>query len=161
MAFRAVALQGLVAALLAQVVAVALALLGGGVWALVAPARRHPVGDRACSRGGAPAGCPRSCCRRAQFRAHGGVRAACRPVSTSSRRLRNLAESWIVAVTLGTPALGLLNIGQRLVQVAQELTAASLSPVSTVVFARVRESADRLRGPTSRHSGLRTPSSLP
>jgi O-antigen/teichoic acid export membrane protein len=59
--------------------------------------------------------------------------------------LRNLAESWIVAVTLGTPALGLLNISIRLISVAQELTAASLVPVSTVVFARVRQSADRLR----------------
>jgi len=58
---------------------------------------------------------------------------------------RNSAESWIVTLALGTPALGLLNVGQRIVQVAQELTAASLTPVSTVVFAKVRESWDRLR----------------
>ena len=46
MAFRAVAMQGLVAALLAQAVAVVVALRGGGVWALVVAARRHPVGHR-------------------------------------------------------------------------------------------------------------------
>ena len=56
------------------------------------------------------------------------------------------AESWIITVTLGPAAMGLFNIAQRLVQVAQELTAASLVPVSTVVFAKVRESQDRLRG---------------
>jgi O-antigen/teichoic acid export membrane protein len=58
---------------------------------------------------------------------------------------RMLAESWIITVTLGAPALGLLNVGQRLVLVAQELVAASIVPVSTIVFARVRDSADRLR----------------
>jgi O-antigen/teichoic acid export membrane protein len=54
------------------------------------------------------------------------------------------AETWIIAAGLGTTALGLFNISQRLVQVAQELAAASLTPVSTVVFARVRESRTRL-----------------
>ena len=49
-------------------------------------------------------------------------------------------------MTLGPAALGLLNIAQRLVQVAQDMTAASIVPVSTVVFARVRARADRLRG---------------
>jgi O-antigen/teichoic acid export membrane protein len=59
--------------------------------------------------------------------------------------LRIWAEGWIVTVALGPAALGLLNIGQRLVLVAQELVAASMVPVSTVVFARVRDAEDRLR----------------
>jgi O-antigen/teichoic acid export membrane protein len=59
--------------------------------------------------------------------------------------LRIWAEGWIVIVALGPAALGLLNIGQRLILVAQELVAASMVPVSTVVFARIRDSADRLR----------------
>jgi O-antigen/teichoic acid export membrane protein len=59
--------------------------------------------------------------------------------------MRSLAEGWLVAVVLGPSALGLLNIAQRLIQVAQELTASSLVPVSTVVFAKVRESPERLR----------------
>jgi O-antigen/teichoic acid export membrane protein len=59
--------------------------------------------------------------------------------------VRIWGESWIVTVALGPSALGLLNIGQRLVLVAQELVAASMVPVSTIVFARVRDSADRLR----------------
>jgi O-antigen/teichoic acid export membrane protein len=59
--------------------------------------------------------------------------------------LRMWVESWIVTVTLGPAALGLLSIAQRLVMTAQELTAVSLTPVSTVVFAKVRSSAERLR----------------
>jgi O-antigen/teichoic acid export membrane protein len=143
LAFKAVALQGLVAALLAQAAAVAVAVGGGGVWALVAQlvvtqwviallawwsARWMPSFELS----------PQLFRRMVAFGVHvSGVDV----VAT----LRNLAESWIVAVALGAPALGLLNIGQRLVQVAQDLTAASMVPVSTVVFAKVREAPDRLR----------------
>lgn len=144
LAFKAVALQGLVAALLAQAAAVAVALAGGRAWALVAQlvvtqwviavlawrsARWTPSARLS----------PRQFRHMVAF----GVRVSGVDVVAT---LRNLAESWIVAVTLGTAALGLLNIGQRVVQVAQDLTAASLIPVSTVVFSKVRETAERLRG---------------
>jgi O-antigen/teichoic acid export membrane protein len=144
LAFRTIAVQGLVAALLAQVVAVALALTGAGVWALVAQLvlTQWIIGLLAWrSAGWAPSWqlSPR------QFRAMAafGVRVSGVDVVAT---LRGVAESWIVAVTLGTAALGLLTIAQRLVQVAQELTAASVVPVSTVLFAKVRDSAERLRG---------------
>ncbi|MGZ4602122.1 MAG: oligosaccharide flippase family protein, partial [Kineosporiaceae bacterium] len=136
--------QGLIAALLAQAVAIAIALAGGGVWALVAQLvvmqwviallawqRAHWLPSLALS--------PRQFRRMATF----GIRVSGVDVVAT---VRNLAESWIVTVVLGTAALGLLNIGQRLVQVAQELTTASMVPVSTVVFAKVRESQSRLRG---------------
>ncbi len=143
MAFRTVALQGLVAALLAQGVAIALALLGGGVWALVAQliVTQWVIGLLAWR---SAHWLPSFLLSPAQFRDMAAFGLHVSGVDVVAT-LRNLAESWIVAVTLGTPALGLLNISIRLIQVAQELTAASLIPVSTVVFARVRQSADRLR----------------
>ncbi|MGN6751990.1 MAG: lipopolysaccharide biosynthesis protein [Intrasporangium sp.] len=143
MAFRALALQSLVAALLAQVTAVVIALSGGGVWALVSQlvvtqwvvavlAWKHAKWLPSLSLS------PRLFRHMAAF----GLR-----VSTVDlvATLRIWAENWIITVTLGPSALGLFNIGQRLVQVAQELVAASTIPVSTIVFARVRDSADRLR----------------
>lgn len=143
LAFRAVALQSLLAALLGQVVAVALALRGGGVWALVCQVIVTQAVVAVLSW------------RRAAWRPSLHVS------RTRLRRMvvfgvwvtgydvmatvRSVAESWIVSVALGPAALGLLNIAQRLVLVAQELVAASMVPVSTTVFAKVRESGDRLR----------------
>jgi O-antigen/teichoic acid export membrane protein len=144
MAFRAVALQGLVAAAVAQVVAVVVALLGGGVWALVA---QVVVGQWLIAllawRGARWR--PSLVVSPAQFRvmATFGVRVSAVDLVATSRMW---VETWIITVTLGPAAMGLLSIAQRLVLTAQELTAGSLVPVSTVVFAKVRESADRLKG---------------
>jgi O-antigen/teichoic acid export membrane protein len=144
MAFKAVALQGLVSAVLAQAAAVAVALAGGGVWALVAQlvVTQWVIAVLAW-RLAAWMPSPRLSPRQFRHMMAFGVRVSGVDVVAT---LRNLAEGWLVAVVLGTPALGLLNIGQRVVQVAQDLTAASLIPVSTVVFSKVRESAARLRG---------------
>jgi O-antigen/teichoic acid export membrane protein len=142
MAFRAVAIQALVAAVLAQSVAVVTALLGGGAWALVSQVvvSQWVIGVLAWrSAGWRPSWSlsPR------QFRVMAvfGVRVSAVDLVASSRVW---IETWIIAASLGTTALGLFNISQRLVAVAQELAAASLTPVSTVVFARMRESLTRL-----------------
>lgn len=58
---------------------------------------------------------------------------------------RYWAETAIVVATLGVYAMGLLNIGQRLVQTVEELTMAALATVSVAAFARLRDSAERLR----------------
>ena len=68
--------------------------------------------------------------------------------------LRNWAETAIIAVSLGTAALGYLTIAQRLVQVAQELGGSAVAPVSVVVLARVRDMPDRLRAAYRRASSL-------
>jgi O-antigen/teichoic acid export membrane protein len=143
MAFRVVALQALVAALLGQVVAVVLALGGAGVWALVSQlvVTQWVVMILAWWRAAWLPSLRLSLPRLRQMIAF-GVRVSSVDVSAT---VRIWAESWIVAVALGPSALGLLNIGQRLVYVAQDLVAASMVPVSTVVFARIREAADRLR----------------
>jgi O-antigen/teichoic acid export membrane protein len=144
MAFRVLAVQSLVAALLAQAVAVVTAVLGGGVWALVSQlvVTQWVIAVLAWR---SARWFPSFWLSPSQFRSMAvfGVRVSSVDLVAM---MRLWAESWIIAATLGPSALGLFNIGQRLVQVAQELIAASLIPVSTVVFARVRESMDRLRG---------------
>lgn len=142
MRFRAVAVQALVAAVLAQVVAVVIALRGGGVWALVGQVVVAQWVIAALAWRGAR-WLPSLWLSPRQFRemASFGLRVSAVDFVSMSRLW---AESWIITVTLGPSALGLFNIGQRLVQVAQELAAASMVPVSTVVFARVRQSMSRL-----------------
>jgi O-antigen/teichoic acid export membrane protein len=142
MRFRTVAVQALVAALLAQGVAVVVALRGGGVWALVSQVVVAQWVIAVLAWWGVR-WVPSFWLSLRQFRemASFGLRVSSVDFVAMSRLW---AESWIITVTLGPSALGLLNIGQRLVQVAQDLAAASLVPVSTVVFARVRQSTGRL-----------------
>jgi O-antigen/teichoic acid export membrane protein len=150
MRFRAVAVQSLVAALLAQVAAVVVALRDGGVWALVAQVvvTQWVIGLLAWLT---VRWAPSFTLSPGLFRemATFGVRVSTVDLVSASRQW---AESWVITVSLGPAALGLLSIAQRLVLVVQELAAASLVPVSTVLFARVRDSVDRLR--TSYVKGL-------
>jgi O-antigen/teichoic acid export membrane protein len=142
MRFRAVAVQSLAAALLGQVVAVVVALAGGRVWALVAQVVVTQWAVAVLAWWGArwwPA-FQLSARKFREMTAFGARVSTVDLVGTS----RLWAESWVVTVTLGPAAMGLLNIGQRLVQVAQDLVSGSLVPVSTVVFSRVRETPDRL-----------------
>ncbi|KQY42909.1 oligosaccharide flippase family protein [Cellulomonas sp. Root137] len=152
MAFRRLAIQGTAAAALAQVVAVVIALAGGGVWALVAQAITTTLVTTTAA----------------------WLAAGWRPTRSFSRSefgtmarfgykvvgvelvavLRNWAETAIIAVSLGTAALGYLTIAQRLVQVAQELGGSAVAPVSVVVLARVRDVPDRLRQAYRRASSL-------
>ena len=61
-----------------------------------------------------------------------------------SAMARVWAETAIVTLALGVSGLGYLNIAQRLVQTAQDLSSAAVVPVSTVVFAHVRDASERL-----------------
>ncbi|MEW1954770.1 lipopolysaccharide biosynthesis protein [Terrabacter sp. NPDC080008] len=152
LAFRSVALQSLAAALLGQVVAVVLALRGGGVWALVCQVIvTQSVMAVLAWRGAAWR--PSFVLSRVRLRRMVvfGVWVTGYDVVAT---VRTVVESWIVSVALGPSALGLLNVAQRLVLVAQELVAASMVPVSTTVFAKVRESSVRLRSAYLRALGL-------
>ena len=143
MQFRLLALQGLVATLVAQVVAVVLAFQGAGVWALVAQltvsqaiacllvwraARWHPGFQFSGSQFG----------ELARF----GTKVV---MVDFVATLRATGEAAIISVTLGAAALGYLSIAQRLVQITQEVGATAITPVSTVLFAKVRASEERLR----------------
>jgi O-antigen/teichoic acid export membrane protein len=143
MAFRTVAMQSLVAALLGQVVAVALALHGGGVWALVTQliVMQSVITILAWWRVAWVPSLRLSPPRLREMAVFGVSVSTVDVVAT----VRMAAEGWIVTMALGPSGLGLLNVAQRLVIVAQDLVAASMVPVSTIVFARVREAADRLR----------------
>ncbi|MDN5805134.1 MAG: oligosaccharide flippase family protein, partial [Microlunatus sp.] len=135
--------QSTVATVLAQVVAVVLALVGFGPWALVAQlvvtqgiagvlawvgARWRPSWEFS----------PRIMGTMARF---GSQVVAVDLMSTT----RIMLEAAIITNTLGAAALGYLSIAQRLVQVAQDVGAAAMVPVSTVVFAKVKDSITRLR----------------
>lgn len=144
MRFRAIAAQGSIAAVVAQVVAVVMTLAGLGVWALVGQtlvalfvtavlawvaARWHPT--LTFSLG--------------EFRTMARFGSQVLGVEFVAM-FRAWAEAAIISSVLGLAALGYLNIAQRLVQIVQDLTGAALVPVSTVAFAKIRDSAERLRG---------------
>lgn len=143
MHFRLLAFQGLIATVAAQVVAIMLAFRGAGAWALVA----QLIVSQAIACGLAWRAArwrPRLEFSRSDFidmARFGGKVVTVDLVAT----IRATAEAAIISNALGAAALGYLAIAQRLVQVVQELGAAALVPVSTVVFAKVRDSAERLR----------------
>lgn len=143
MQFRLLALQSLVSVIIAQVVAIVLAFRGAGAWALVMQlivsevvscilcwkaARWRPGFEFSKSEFGAMA----------KF---GNKIVLADLVAT----VRPAAEAAIVSIVLGPAALGYLSIAQRLVQVTQDLGGKALIPVSTVVFAKVRDSEGRLQ----------------
>ena len=68
--------------------------------------------------------------------------------------VRAAAEAAIISTVLGPAALGYLSIARRLVQVTQDLGATALVPVSTVVFAKVRDTAERLQSAYVRASRI-------
>ncbi|MGO4383800.1 lipopolysaccharide biosynthesis protein [Specibacter sp. RAF43] len=142
LAFRALAVQSMVASVVGQVVAVALALAGMGVWALV----WQLLVVQAITLGwawAASAWRPTAQFDRREFVAM--TRFGGNVVGTEVIALSRLwAETAIVSVALGPAGLGFLNIAQRLIQVAQDLTASAIVPVSTVVFARIRSDVGRL-----------------
>jgi len=143
MGFRLLAGVQVVSAALAQVVAVVAAFQGMGAWALILQvlvsqvvatvlvwilARWRPTLAFSI--------------RRFREMATFGLHVA---GSSFAMVVRYWAETAIVVATLGVYAMGLLNIGQRLVQTAEELTMAALATVSVAAFARLRDSSSRLR----------------
>ncbi|WP_159501577.1 lipopolysaccharide biosynthesis protein [Microbacterium sp. 18062] len=141
--FRTIALQSVVAGAIGQVVAITLALLGAGVWALVwqtitfqavltvlawASARWHPSWSFSSTE----------LADMIRF----GVKVVGGDVVAL---VRGWLENVIVVAALGVTGLGYLNIAQRLVQVAHDLTTTPVTWVSMVIFAQIREAVDRLR----------------
>ena len=152
MAFRRLAIQGTAAAAVAQVAAVVVALAGGGAWALVAQAITTTL-ITTTAAWTAAGWRPTLAFSRSEFGTM--ARFGYKVVGVELVAvLRNWAETAIIAVSLGTAALGYLTIAQRLVQVAQELGGSAVAPVSVVVLARVRDVPERLRQAYRRASSL-------
>ena len=144
MRFRALAMQASVAAVAAQVVAIAMTLTGFGVWALVGQTLTALVLTALLAWFAAKwrpsfAFSVREFAVMARF---GSKVLAVEFIAVA----RLWVEAAIITGTLGLGALGYLNIAQRLVQIVQDLTGAALVPVSTVAFAKIRDSSDLLRG---------------
>ncbi|MCX6502866.1 MAG: lipopolysaccharide biosynthesis protein [Microbacterium sp.] len=152
MAFRLLALQAVVAGLVSQAAAIIVALSGGGAWALIVQLFAYQAVASAFAWGAARWR-PGRRFSRTEFRtmvAFGSNILGVELVALA----RLWAENLIVAATLGTTGLGYLNVAQRLVAVAQDVTAAAILPVSTVVFAQIRSSSLRLRAAYLRALGV-------
>lgn len=141
--FRVIAVQGVIAGLISQIVAVVLAVNGAGAWALIWQALSFQfiilVLAWSTSRFR-----PRFLFSYREF--VGMTRFGVKVVGT---QVVQAAAIWvvnvIVAAVLGTAALGYLNIAQRLILLAQELTTNALAGIFTVLFARIQGDLDRIR----------------
>lgn len=142
MKFRALALQGLLASIIAQAVAVVLALSGAGVWALVGQtlASQFVMTVMACIAARWLPSWMFSWSEFVLMTKFGGKVLGVEVVAMC----RSAVEAAIISASLGLTAFGYLTIAQKLVQIVQDLTGAAVLPVTTVAFAKVRDSADRL-----------------
>ena len=152
MKFKRLAAQSLTASVMGQGVAVLLALLNFGVWALVAQTVLYQFVFALLVWIGARWRPTVSFSRR-EFRTMASFGAKVVGVDLIAA-IRTWAENAILVAALGVSGLGYVNVAQRLVAVAQDVTAAAVMPVSTVVFAQVREDAARLRSGYLRGLGI-------
>ena len=142
LAFRVLALQSFLASATSQLLAVILALNGWGVWALVAQlvVSQLVVAVLALATAGFRPSRTFSTTEFAKMFRFGVNVIGVEVVAMT----RVWAEAAIVASSLGVTGLGFLNIAQRLIQATQDLSAAAVVPVSTVVFAQIRSARERL-----------------
>lgn len=143
MQFRALAVQSICAAFAGQAVAVIFALRGMGVWALIAQTivNQCVVTVFAWHAAKWRPSAQFSVRTFREMAAFGGKVVGVEFIATT----RALVENAIITASLGVTGLGYVNVAQRLMLLAQDVTAAAIVPVSTVVFAQVRSTADRLR----------------
>lgn len=143
MAFKALAMQSVVGALVAQAAALVLVFMGAGIWALVA----QYVISQAVSCilvWRAARWLPTSTLSRSRIALM--ARFGIKVVGVEFVAVgRSWGETALIANFAGAAALGYYSIAQRLVQVMQDLSVAALVPVTTVAIARLRNDAGRLR----------------
>lgn len=143
MRFATIAAQGAAAAIVAQIVAIIMAFSGLGVWALVAQSLVAAVFSTALAWW-TVAWHPTWQFSRTDFvrmARFGGQVLGVEFVAM----LRAWGEAAVISATLGLTALGYMSIAQRLVQIVQDLTGSAIVPVTNVAFAKIRDSAARLR----------------
>ena len=141
--FKAIAVQGAIAAVISQAVALTAAFAGLGVWSLVLQTltlqfiatllawivtRYRPSFQFSFSE----------LSLMIKFGGH-------YVVSTGIQTAAQLFINFIITATLGVSALGYLNIIQRLTRVVTDVVLSAVLQVSTVAFAIIRESVERLR----------------
>ncbi|MBM7798500.1 O-antigen/teichoic acid export membrane protein [Microlunatus panaciterrae] len=142
MRFATIASQGTISAVIGQVAAIIMAVAGLGAWALVGQTLASGLVGSVLAWIAAKWR-PSFVFSRGDFitmARYGGQVLGVEFVAV----LRAWAEAAIVSASLGMAALGYLSIAQRLVLIVQELTGGALIPVSTVAFAKIRDSRARL-----------------
>jgi O-antigen/teichoic acid export membrane protein len=142
MRFRALAFQALTASLVAQVVAVVMALSGLGVWALVGQTLSSQLVMTVMALVAAR-WLPSWMFSWSEFVAMTRFGTQVLGVELVAMS-RAAAEAAIISHVLGLTVFGYLTIAQKLVQVVQDLTGSALLPVTTVAFAKIRDSSERL-----------------
>lgn len=152
MQFRRLALQSVVASLAGQVAAASLALLNFGVWALVVQTVLYQAVTAVLMWLSAEWR-PQWVFSSTEFQSMAAFGVKVVGVDLVAQ-LRYWLESAILANALGVAGLGFISVAQRLVQIAQDSTAAAVLPVSTVAFAQVRREQERLRSGYLRALGL-------
>lgn len=142
MRFDLIARQAMLSGVIGQIVAITLALSGFGVWALVAQTLIAQLTGTVMIWIAAR-WVPSSAFHFGEFRrmAVFGFNVVAVEFTAMARAS---AENTIVAATLGLNGLGYLNVAQRLIQVAQDLTVTAITPVSTVVFSQLRVDRKRI-----------------
>jgi len=143
MRFRTIAAQGAAAAIIAQVVAIIIAFAGFGVWALVAQSLVTAVISTVLAWWSVTWHPTREFSRLDFLRMvrFGGQVLGVEFIAM----LRAWGEAAVISATLGLTALGYMTIAQRLVQIVQDMTGSAIVPVTNVAFAKIRDSAARLR----------------
>lgn len=142
MKFRALAGQGLVASLIAQVIAVAMALGGAGVWAIVGQALASQL-ILTVLASVAARWLPAMTFSWSEFTKMTSFGLKVLGIEFVGM-CRAAVEAAIISSVLGLTAFGYLTIARKLVQIVQDLTGSALLPVTTVAFARIRDSSERL-----------------
>ncbi|WP_261164877.1 lipopolysaccharide biosynthesis protein [Microbacterium sp. Marseille-Q6965] len=150
--FRAIAIQSVAAGVAGQAVAIVLAFAGWGVWALVWQTLVYQVIVMVMAWTAARWR-PGLGFSWREFREmlHFGSKVIAADLVGQGRVW---LENAIVLLFLGVQGLGYLNVAQRLVTIAYELTANAVQPVSVVLFARIRDAADRLAAGYIRVQGV-------
>lgn len=143
MQFRLLAFQFSIGAVLAQIAAIVAALAGLGVWALVLQLLVGQVVS-SITQWFSAKWRPALLFSRQEFGVM--VRYGINIVGSGLVTVgRGWVETGIIAAGLGIRELGYLSIAQRLIQTANDLSGSALLPVSTVAFAKVNSSKERLQ----------------
>lgn len=143
MRFSALAKQAAVSAMVAQIAAIVMTLLGYGVWALVAQSLTS-IAIASVWAWVAARWHPTLAFSRTDFVIMAKFGSQVLAVEFVAM-LRAWAETAIISGVLGMSAVGYMSIAQRLVSAVQELTGSALVSVTTVAFAKVRTDPQRLR----------------
>ena len=141
MDFRTLALRQVVATLISVVVAVALAVAGAGVWALVAQHIVRVVVAGVILWAGSTF---RPQWRFDAFQAREMIAYGVKSLGVHmGNALRDQGSNFLIGAVLGAASLGYWTVAKRLVDVVVDLCSSAVNSVAQPVFARLQDQAER------------------